>query len=84
MCEKCFIMISAKQCKIDNEVSCIVQDECKAKYFITIRQNMLKNAIDIPIKQAKTFLKTTFNVEINLKENLYDNLTMTIENLKNF
>ena len=40
MCEKSFIMISAKQCKIDNEVSCIVHDECKAKYFVTIRQNM--------------------------------------------
>ena len=37
MCEKCFVMTSAGQGKIDNEVSCIVQDECKTKYSIRIQ-----------------------------------------------
>ena len=29
MCQKCFIMTFTNQSKINNEVSCIVQDECK-------------------------------------------------------
>ena len=36
MWEKCFIMTSADQFKIDNEISCIVQDEWKTKYSVTI------------------------------------------------
>ena len=50
MYEKCFNMTSTERRKIDNEVSCIVQVECKTKYSFTIQQNMLKNAFDISIK----------------------------------
>ena len=78
MCENCFIMTSADQCKIDNEISCIVQDECKTKYSVTIQQDMLKNAVDIPIKQERSFskalFKKTFDAEINLKENIITKL----------
>ena len=56
MCEKCFVMTSADQSKIDHEVSCIVQDECETKYLVTIQQDMLKNAVDVP-KSKKRFSK---------------------------
>ena len=52
---------------------------------------MLKTAVDLSIKQeksfSKVFFKKTFDAEINLKENMqqnYGNLMMTIENLKTF
>ena len=57
MYEKCFNMTSTERCKIDNEVSCIVQVECKTKYSVTIPQNMLKNVFDISIKQEENFRK---------------------------
>lgn len=79
MCEKCFAMTSPKQCKIDNEVSCIVPDECQTKYSVTIQHDMLKNAVHIPIKQerifSKTFFKKTFDEEINLTENVITKIT---------
>ena len=67
-------MTSADQCQIDNEVSCIVQDEHKTKYSVTIQQDMLKNAVDIPVQQERSFskalFKKTFDAEVNLKENI--------------
>ena len=64
MCEKCFITTSADQCNIHNEVSCTVQDECKTKYSVTIQPDKLKNAVDIPIKQERSFSKTLFKKNI--------------------
>ena len=59
--------------------------------MVTIQQDTLKNAVDIPIKQERSFskalFKKTFDAEINLKENIitnYDNLMTAIENLKAF
>lgn len=60
MCQKCFIMTFTNQCKINNEVSCIVQDEWKTKFSIIIQQDMLKNAADISIKKERSFLKVLF------------------------
>ena len=63
-----------RQCKIDNEVSCIVQDECKTKYSATIQQDILRNAVGISIKEERSFskalFKKAFDAEINLKENI--------------
>ena len=78
MYEKCFNMTSTERCKIDNEVSCIVQVEFKTKYSVTIQQNMLKNVFDISIKQerkfSKAFFKKIFDAEINFKENILTKL----------
>ena len=65
--EKYFIMTSADQCKIDNEVSCIVQCECKTKSPITLQQDMLKNAFDIPIKKERSFSKGLCKKHMMLK-----------------
>ena len=58
----------------NNVLLCIVQGECKTKYSVIIQQGMLENAVDMLIKQERSFLKMffqkTFHAEINLKENI--------------
>ena len=67
MCEKWFIMISTDQCKINNEASCVVQDECKTKQSVIIQQDLLKNTGDMPMKQERSFSKAFFKKRLRQK-----------------
>ena len=67
MCEKCFIMISTDQCKINNEASCVVQGECKTKQSVIIQQDLLKNTDDMPMKQERSFSKAFFKKRLRQK-----------------
>ena len=61
-----------------NVLLCIVQGECKTKYSVITQQGMLENAVDMLIKQERSFLKLffqkTFDAEINLKEHIITKL----------